>query len=278
MAFVSNGIKGERNYFPSLFAMTRKLELTYPAPPLVPLSSRDCTNYLYRVMKFVGYLPPETGVKRYVYLVWACLVFGLSGLYLPIGYALNLSIDINNFTPGEFLTLGQTFLTTVGATAKDIIGIIFLTRLHEMMLLMDKLDEMLAGDNDREKINKAVAFCNYIFSIYGKLYCSYSICGILVGVFNGQPPWMIYNPFFNWRDGTINFWMQIAIECFIGPMAVAMVLIWDTCFLLFLIICRAHVDILKNHICNLRTDPFKTETQNYDDLVKCIVYHKRIIR
>lgn len=258
--------------------MTRELELTYPAPAMVQLRSRECTNSMYRVMKIVGYLPPEAGVQRYVYLVWACFVFGLSGLYLPIGYALNLSIGINNFTPGEVLTLGETFLSTVGATTKDIIGIIFLTRLHEMMLLMDKLDEMLAGDNDREKINKAVALCNYIFSMYGKLYLCYAMSGILVGVFNGQLPWNIYNPFFDWRVGVARFWMQLAIECFIGPMAVAMVLIWDTCFLLFLIICRAHVDVLKNHIRNLRTDLSKTEAENYEDLVKCIVYHKQIIR
>ncbi|KAH8417528.1 hypothetical protein KR222_001457, partial [Zaprionus bogoriensis] len=258
--------------------MTRIFELTYPASLLVHVKSWECCVYLYRIMKFVGYLPPEQGVKRYVYLLWAGTVLALSGIYLPIGYALNLTIGFRNFTPGEFLTLCETFLNTVGASLKCIIGLVCLTRMHQMKPLLDQLDEMIKCDSDRRKIHKAVALCNYVFATYGKLYFSYWMSGIFAGILSGQPPWLIYNPFFDWHEGSIEFWMQSLIEYFIGYMALTMVLVWDTWYLLFLIICRAHISILKDHISSLRTDPLKTEFENHEDLVQCIVYHRRILR
>ncbi|KRF78807.1 uncharacterized protein Dvir_GJ10328 [Drosophila virilis] len=52
----------------------------------------------------------------------------------------------------------------------------------------------------------------------------------------------------------------------------------DTYTLVFIINFRAHVDVLKDHIRNLRTDPLQTEAKNYDELVYNIIYHKLIVQ
>nr|XP_032289604.1 odorant receptor 59b-like [Drosophila virilis] len=55
-------------------------------------------------------------------------------------------------------------------------------------------------------------------------------------------------------------------------------LLWDTYPLIFLVMMRAHIDVLRNRIRNLRTDPHKTEAENYDELVCSIMDHKLILK
>ncbi|KAH8417710.1 hypothetical protein KR222_004685, partial [Zaprionus bogoriensis] len=258
-------------------AMARIFELIYPAPLLAPVRSREACTYLYRCIRFVGWLPPETGRKRYVYLLWTCLAFALSGIYVPIGFTLNLIVDFKLMRPGEFLSVLQISLNAFGSSIKSIIGISSLSRLHKARSLLDQLEEKLCTESDQRKMHKAVALCNRIFLIYGGLYLAYTISELIAGVIGRHPPWMIYNPLFNWRDGGAHFWMHMILEYYVGSMAVTMDLVCDAYTLVYMTIFRAYVDILKDHIRNLRKDKRKTEAENYDDLVGCIHQHKLIL-
>ncbi|XP_062127064.1 odorant receptor 59b-like [Drosophila sulfurigaster albostrigata] len=258
--------------------MPRLFALTSAAPLSVRVRSRECCTYLYRVIQFVGWLPPRRGTKRYVYLIWSCLAFGFSTFYLVVGFAVSLVMDFKKFTPGEFLSVFPVFLNVIGLMVKNIMGIVLLKRLNDTELILDVLDEQLQRESDRRKIHKAVANCNFVFTVYGRLYLGYTLSVFLTGVFNGQPPWLIYNPLFDWRDSFTHLWMQTILEYIIMFLMASIELIVDACPVIFLIIFRAHVDVLKDHIRQLRSNAYKTEDENYRDLVCCILDHKSIIK
>ncbi|XP_070062767.1 odorant receptor 59b-like [Drosophila virilis] len=253
-------------------------KLTTPAPLAAPIRSREGCAYLYRIMKFVGWIPPEHGWRRYLYQCWACIVFASSTFCLPLGLLFSLILDSKNFTPGEFLGVLQMCSNLFGTSLKNIFMFFYLTRLHETRSILDTLDERLHSNSDRRKIHKAVADSNYIFMVYFNLYLGYTISDVIAGVVNNQPPWLAYNPFFDWRSGKDTLWMQIILEFSAMILTASIILIMDTYTILFLYIFRAHMDVLKDHIRSLRTDPLKKEAESYDELVGCITYHKSILR
>lgn len=57
-----------------------------------------------------------------------------------------------------------------------------------------------------------------------------------------------------------------------------MAVVWDSYTLIYVTIFRAHIDILKDHVQKLRTNPLVSETENYDELVGCITKHQLILK
>lgn len=230
-------------------------------------------------MKFVGWSPPsDQGWPRYLYLFWSFLSTGLITVYLPIGFFLSLVKDFGNINPEETLAVLQVILNVIGESAKVLVLLIFISRLQQTLSVLDKLDDQLRSESDRWIIHKAVAQCNYILLLYMIVYLGYPGFACMAGIFNNRPAFMIYNPLFDWRDSRILMWMQSILENFIMSMAVLIGLVLDTYTLIFVTIFRAHFNVLKDRIRNLRSDPLKTEADNYEDLVGCILYHKAILR
>lgn len=258
--------------------MPRLFGLTYPAPMSSQVHSREACTYLYRGMKFLGWIPPERGAMRYVYLLWAFLVFSIPGIYVLIGFNINLVMNFEYITPGEFLYIIQTLLNATGVVTKCICGTITLSRQDETRLILDQMDKAVHTERDRQKIHNAVAVCNKVFMLYSYCYFAYTISVVLVGAIIGRPPWMIYNPFFNWRNGGLHFWFHLAFEYIIGSVTVFMAVVWDTYTIIYVTIFRAHIDILKEHVQKLRTNPLVSETEHYDDLVRCITQHQLILK
>lgn len=146
------------------------------------------------------------------------------------------------------------------------------------MLQLDASLENLDHDCDRDIIHKAVAYCNSIFLSYTIVYLVYSVAVLVTGLVNGIPPWMVYNPFMNWRDGAMHYWVHILTEHFDVTVAVIFQLLTDTYTLIFVFMFRAHIYVVKNHIRRLRSDPVKKDAEHYDDLVRCIKRHQTIIK
>ncbi|KAH8417706.1 hypothetical protein KR222_004506, partial [Zaprionus bogoriensis] len=259
-------------------AMPGIFRLINPAPLLIAVRSRECCTYLFRAMKFVGWIPPDRGLQRTIYLLWSCLTCGFIALYVPVGFLLSIVKDFKSIAPEEIFGVLQIAFNVTGETAKITILLIFLSRLHDVRSVLDTLDGQLLGDEDRRKIHKAVANSNFVFLVYLMVYMGYPGFASLAGMINSRPPFLIYNPLFDWRDGVSLFWLQSMLEICIMSMAVMMGLILDTYTLVFIIILRAHLDILKDHIRKLCVDSLKTEAEHYEDLVGCIVYHRGILR
>ncbi|KAH8417524.1 hypothetical protein KR222_001416 [Zaprionus bogoriensis] len=256
----------------------RIFRLTYPAPLSVRIQSRQGVEYLDRAMRLVGWIPPRRrGAKRYIYLLWSCLVFVLTTVYLPIGLNSSLFVNFSDFTFGEFLSLLQISLNNLGVTTKTIIMVILLARLQETKTILDTLDERRQRDEDRLKIHETVALTNYICVGFFLLCTTFLTSVLVASLLNEKPPWIVYNPFFDWRYSRTNFWLQYLYEFIFGGIAVFQAVLEDGYAILFVLIFRGHIELLKDHLRDLRADPLKTEAENYEDLLGCIIDHKLIL-
>ncbi|XP_017844702.1 odorant receptor 59b [Drosophila busckii] len=186
-------------------------------------------------------------------------------------------MDISNLSAGEFLTSLQVAVNGFGAVCKSTSLCILLWRMDKVKELMDQLDKCWRTDGERQKIHNMVALCNYILVLFGIVYFGYTQATFLSYTLNGKPPWSVYNPFFDWRIGKLEFWTQALLEETTMSFAAVQNLVSDTYTLLFLIIMRTHYGLLKGHVERLRRDLSKTESENYDDLVSCILEHKLIL-
>lgn len=262
----------------SAFAMDPVFKLIKPAPLTQRVQSREGNIYMYRAMKLIGWIPPKSGILRYVYFFWTCVPFAFGVFYLPVGFIISYVKEFKNFTPGEFLTSLQVAINVYGASVKSTITYIFLWRLRKTENMLDVLDERIKSDEDRQKLHEMVARCNHAFLIYCFIYCGYAGSTFLSYVLSGRPPWSVYNPFVDWHDGLGSLWIQSIFEYITMSFAVLQDQLSDTYPLMFMIIFRAHFDLLKDHVRKLRTDPNKSEKENYQDLVDCIIAHKTILR
>lgn len=252
--------------------------LAYTAPLSVRIRSRQGCTYMYQIMKVVGWIPPsEIGWKRFFYFLWTFIVFFVATAYVPFGLYINIFKNFNSFTLGELLGLLQVALNNVGVSAKAIIIITLFSQFAKTELILDKLDERRQSDKDRLKIHRIVAISNALF-----VGCSFLTFGcifsfLISGYLNGQPPFMVYNPVFDWHNGSAQFWGQCLLEYLFGTISVTDAFLEDVYALEFVLIFRGHIDLLKDHIRDLRTDLTKTEYENYEDLRNCIIDHKLIL-
>lgn len=259
-------------------AMAPTFKLIKPAPLTERIASRDGCIYMYRGMWVIGWLPPKAGKGRYVYLIWTFVTYFFGVFYLPVAFVISYVREFSNFEPGEFFTSLQLAVNVYGASAKSLVTCSYLRRLSQTRILLDRLDERLLNDDDRKKIHTVVARCNYAFLIYTFIYCGFAGSTFLSMVLSGTSPWAIYIPFLDWRDGPLSLWMHSILEYFTMSFAVLQAQLSDTYPLMFTLIFRAHLEVLKDHIRNLRMNPTRTERENYEDLIDCIMDHKLVLR
>ncbi|XP_017846156.1 odorant receptor 59b [Drosophila busckii] len=257
--------------------MEKVFKLIKPKPLTEKVQSRDATIYMYRVMKIIGWIPPRKGPMRYLYRLWTCIPFFFGAIYLPIMFGLSYFIEFKDFSPGEFLTSLQVAINVYGTAIKCTILYVQLWRLEETENVLDQLDKRRQSEADRQRIHAMVAKCNYVFLIFAIVYGTYVTSTFLSAVFMGRPPYKVYNPYFKYSDGKGFLWAQSVFEFAIMLFAVYQDELSDTYMLVYMIIFRAHLDILRHHIENLRLDPSKNGNEHYEDLVNCIVEHKMII-
>ncbi|KAH8296914.1 hypothetical protein KR044_000815, partial [Drosophila immigrans] len=253
-------------------------KLIKPAPLTERVHSKDGCIYLYRAMKFIGWRPPKSGIWRYVYLSWTLTTFIWCTTYLPLGFLGSYMTQIKLFTPGEFLTSLQVCINAYGSSVKVAITYSQLWRLVKARELLDKLDLRCTSDEEREKIHRVVARSNHAFLIFTFVYCGYAGSTYLSSVLSGRPPWQLYNPFIDWHDGKLKLWIASTLEYMVMSGAVLQDQLSDTYPLVYTLILRTHLDILKERIRRLRTDANMTEEENYEALVNCVLDHKLILK
>ncbi|EDW01499.1 odorant receptor 42b [Drosophila grimshawi] len=247
------------------------------APLTEKVASRDGSIYLYRAMKFIGWIPPKEGLLRYVYFSWTLMTFAWCTTFLPLGFLGSYITQIKLFSPGEFLTSLQVCINAYGSSIKVIIVYSQLWRLIKARDLLDKLDVRCTSLEEREKIHRVVARCNHVFLIFTIIYCSYGVSTYLSSVLSGRPPYQLYNPFLDWHNGTRNLWIVSTLEYLIMAGAVLQDQLSDTYSLVYGLILRTHLELLNGRISKLRTNPEMTEDENYEELVNCVLDHKLIL-
>ncbi|ALC40429.1 Or22b [Drosophila busckii] len=251
--------------------------LIKPAPLEERVRSRDGCIYLYRAMKFIGWLPPKSGIQRYLYLCWTITTFMWSTTYLPLGFLGSYMTQIKLFSPGEFLTSLQVCFNAYGSSVKVAVTYTQLWRLIAAKQVLDKLDKRCVSDKERQQIHLVVARANHAFLIFTIVYCCYAGSTYLSSVFSGRPPWQLYNPFVDWHESTGKLWLASTLEYLVMSGAVLQDQLSDTYPLVYSLILRTHLNLLKQRIRQLRTDPNLSEQQNYQALVNCVIDHKLIL-
>ncbi|XP_030368827.1 odorant receptor 42b-like [Scaptodrosophila lebanonensis] len=248
------------------------------APHSEQKQSRDGYIYLFRLMKFLGWLPPLSGIFRYVYLSWTALTFALFTIYLPIGFLVSYTTKIRQFTAGEFLTSLQVCLNAYGSSVKTAFAYSNLDRLIKAKDLLDQLDKRCTSKEEREKINHMVARTNQIFLTYTFVYCFFVISTYISSTVFGSLPWQIYDPLVDPNESTLQFWIASVLELFGMWGAVLQDEVVDTYPLIYTYVIRSHVEMLKGRVIQLRTNPKLSEDDYYEELVQCITDHRTILQ
>lgn len=192
--------------------MKRIFQLIYPAPVQFRLSSKESFTYFYQAVKFIGWKPPREGVQRCLYLVWSTLVGTFSLLYIPIGMALSLVANFATLNLNDFLSVIELTVNTTGTMLTSMLLLFNFSRMNQIDYVLDRMDDRVPLENDRRRIHKAVADANYIFLVYAILYGTYATFVFMTGILNARPPWMLYNPFFDWRNGLIHLLLHSLLE------------------------------------------------------------------
>lgn len=241
--------------------------------------SRDAFKYLERGMKCVGWISPERSNRFYcIYIIWALYVHTTAEIYLPIVFISGYFIDLNRYTPEEFLSSVQAFFNVLSLTFK--VAIIFpnMWRFQRAKELLDNLDEGCIIYEHRVEIHRCVVRCNFVFMMYQTAYTVYATMNFLLSALTGTTPWVSYNPFVDFREGKKSLWIAATYEYVVGSSAVYADQMADVYPVIFGLILRTHIELLTRRVQRLRTDPAQTERQSYEELVNCIKDHTLVLQ
>lgn len=242
------------------------------------MNSRDAFKYLEYAMISFGWLPPPKTTRFYrfgLYKITRLIIFGLV-LYLPFGFMTTYVRELSTFTPGGLLTSLQAFLNSPGAFLKGLITYLHAWRLPLLKESLRKMDERLSNTEQRLKVHRIAVRCNYFYICYLIVYALFGIQTMLASGVRGHVPWRVYNPLVDARDGNISFWIALLSECLLGMAALGFQHMDDSLPLIFGLNIRLHLELTQERILNLRSDPNRSEEQNYVDLKACINDHKVI--
>ncbi|KAH8390670.1 hypothetical protein KR215_009671 [Drosophila sulfurigaster] len=202
--------------------------------------SRYAYKYLERGMKFVGWLPPSRSSGFYwLYRLWSVIILFTMAIYLPIAFFGSYFIDFEGFTPGDFLTSVQVAFNAACLALKIFLLVPHMDRFEEAKKMLDVIDER-------------------------------SI--------TGSTPWGFYLPFVDYRDGVKSFWIAATVEYIIGSAAVYSDQMVDIYPVIFGVLLRTHLKLLRRRVQRLRTTPGETDEQSYKELVSCIKDHKLLLQ
>ncbi|XP_068152564.1 odorant receptor 98a-like [Drosophila tropicalis] len=271
-------------------------------------SSADAFVYFEYGMTLAGLLPPSKGRK--LYMIFRGLMIMWTLIYLPLDMILGCIKDFKNFTPDEFLTLLANVMNVAGCSVKVLGFYTHLSQYHKAKQLMDRMDEFFVNESDRHRIRYWVIRCNVIFIIFSNLYYSYCVFSFVnsalkqIPIYRAYSPFIDwrssrqnlycvfsyvnsalkqiplyrdYNPFIDWRSSRQNLWTILFLQIILISFLIVQQLVVDVFNIIYGIMLRAHIEILRLRVQKFRTDPEETEQENYDELVKCIEQHKLIL-
>ncbi|XP_030385894.1 odorant receptor 42b-like [Scaptodrosophila lebanonensis] len=251
-------------------------ELTKVAPLGKRVRSRDACIYLQRVMNSVGWTPPSNWT-RWIYMIWTVTTTFCCIIYMPGGFFINYFLEIKSFTPVLFLTSLQAGINAAGCAIKASLTFLNIWRFRRANELLDRMDKRVVTDAERLQIHQVVARCSRIFLAYQTVYYFFITSNFASGLLNNVPPWNIYNPLIKWRRSKLELyaasWLEYVIMLFTGTQN----LITDTYPLMYGILLRTHINLLKQRVEKLRTEQNDSNEKHYEDLIDCISDHKLII-
>ncbi|KAH8315179.1 hypothetical protein KR074_002846, partial [Drosophila pseudoananassae] len=247
--------------------------LREPVPPYL-LTSPEAFHYFEVAMLWIGWMPPKK--LRFLYWISSTFIYMWSAVYLPVGITISFFMDIRNLKASELMTILQLFFNSVGMPFKVLFFRLYIERFHQAKEILSRMDRRCTDVEERMEVHRWAVRCNYAYLIYQMIYTCYTISTVLSSAMGGALPWRIYNPLVDWQKDTLSFWEAALHEGVLMLFAVTQTLMSDVYPLLYGLILRAHIKLLRLRVEKLCMDPAKSSEDNYGDLVMCIKDHQLI--
>ncbi|XP_002137062.3 odorant receptor 98a-like [Drosophila pseudoobscura] len=204
-------------------------------------------------------------------------IVAVSVVYVPIGVFITFFVELKTLSPSEALSVLQVALNAMGFPLKLLFFRLYMWRFYKIEKLLGRMDERCIDSTERSEVHRWVARCNIAYLIYQFIYISYTISTFLTATYSGVVPWNIYNPFIDWRESTRNLWIDSVLELMFIIGIVIQTYMIDVFPLLYGLILRAHIKLLRQRVEKLCLDPSQSDDENNEELENCIEDHKLIL-
>lgn len=234
------------------------------------LKSPEAFRYFEYVMFWMGW----THSKKFkvLYRIVSVFITAWCVIYLPIGVLINLIFDSKS-TPKELLNTLQIFFNGVGTPIKVFFFRFYFWRFYKVKEILHEMDKRCQTVEEQMEVHRWVVLCNKVYLGYQAMYTGYSLTSFLSAALTGQLIG-IYNPFVDWRKSTLSFWLAALHENALIIFSANHTMMTDIYPLLYGLILKIHINLLRLRIERLCEDPGKSDDENHRDLIKCIQVHR----
>ncbi|XP_022214393.1 odorant receptor 98a [Drosophila obscura] len=252
------------------------LKLLEEPDPSNLMTSQDSFKLIKHSMISMGWIPPEGGWTP-VRKVIAIIIVAWSTVYVPIGIYITFYVGFKNLSVTEVLSALQVAINATGFAFKLLFLRLNLSSYYKIKDLLVLMDARCIDVQERIEVHRWVARCNIAYLIYQAIFTTYTASTYIIAAFSRMAPWNIYYPFIDWHDGSMSLWIVSVLELIPMYLIVYKTAMVDCFSLLFSLILRAHIKLLRQRVEKLCTDPSKSDDDNNKELENCIEDHKRIL-
>ncbi|ALC37962.1 Or85a [Drosophila busckii] len=241
------------------------------------VQSRDAFVYIDRGMQVAGWIPPAKKLARRIYFLWTVITTVMVIILLDVSLLMSYFKDFRRFNAGQFLTSLQVGLNCFGSSIKACYTFAGIKRFSRAKQLLDRMDQRCTSDEQRLHMHRWVARCNQVYMYFQVMYSFYALSTFLAGALSGQLAWRMYNPLIDAEASKQHFWLAAILEYVWMSGAVFQDQMADSYPIIYFLMLRAHITLLKQRLRRLRTNTKLTEKQNYAELINCIGDHRLIL-
>lgn len=242
------------------------------------MPSREAFLYYDYALMIVGWIKPAKESRLSyceLYKLVRVVMFMLT-CYISISFIIIYVKEYHLFTTSEFILWVMIAINIPGTTARTFISFFHIWRLTLLKGVLDELDKSCSSIEQKYVVHYRVKFCNIVYLASLFIYIGFILQKFLLYAPRGLLPWNMYIPFINWRNGSCSFWVSAVLES-IPMMALLFLVHLNDCYpVLFGMIIRVHLELVKKRIQSLRSDPIKSDEEDVNDLVGCIKDHQLI--
>lgn len=196
---------------------------------------------------------------------------------MPLGLIITGIKDMHKFTITDLFTYLQAPVNTLSAIIKAIIIHLMKKRFLKVHEVMDRMDDLNSREKDRDVIQKCIIDCKKITKVYQMIYYGYLVFSVVGAMASNTTSYQLYNPYINPSEKVIDLLIGNLMNGLSAFSILITNLVADVHPIMYVMILRTHIDLLRRKIDNLRSDPEKSENENYSELVTCVKAHRLII-
>lgn len=242
------------------------------------MPSREAFLYYEYALMIVGWIKPtaESSLSYCgLYKLVRVVMFMLT-CYVSISFIIIYIKEFHLFTISELILSLMIAINAPGALARSFTSYFHIWRQTLLKEVLDKLDKSCSSIEQKYVVHYRAKLCSIVYLAYLFIYVTFVLQKFLLNAPRGVLPWNMYIPFINWRNDNYSFWVSAVLETIAMLAIVLFNQLNDSYPVLFGAIIRVHLELLKKRIQSLRSDPNKSDEEDFNDLVCCINDHQLI--